>query len=58
MSYGTFTSGSSSKMAAQNEPKVYDTTTVAVAGYEDGHKGDGVAGLLSLRLTYTSKSID
>lgn len=52
--YGTFTSGSgssSSKMAAMNEPKVFDTTTTttvvaADAGFGDGGK-DGVAGWLS-----------
>jgi hypothetical protein len=50
--YGTFTSGSgssSSKMAAMNEPKVFDTTTTVVAadgGFGDGGK-DGGAGWLS-----------
>jgi hypothetical protein len=59
--YGTFSgSSSSSKMAAQNEPKVFDTTTVvaADAGFGDGNKGDGVAGWLLPKLSYTSTSID
>jgi hypothetical protein len=47
--YGTFAgagSSSSSKTAAMNEPKVFDTTTVAAdgAGFGDGSKGDGGAG--------------
>ena len=46
--YGTFSgSGSSSKMAAQNEPKTFDTTTVVAAdgaGFGDGGKGGGGVG--------------
>jgi hypothetical protein len=47
--YGTFAGAgsSSSKAAAMNEPKVFDTTTVVAAdgaGFGDGSKGDGGAG--------------
>jgi hypothetical protein len=47
--YGTFagSGSSSSKMAAQNEPKSFESTTVVAAadsGFGDGGKGDGVAG--------------
>jgi hypothetical protein len=41
-------------MAAQNEPKTFDTTVVAAdAGYGDGSKGDGVAGWLPPQSTRT-----
>jgi hypothetical protein len=45
MTYGTFAgSSSSSRMAAQKESKVFNTGVVEGGAYEDGHKGDGVAG--------------
>jgi hypothetical protein len=58
--YGTFSgSGSSSKMAAQNEPKTFDTTVVAAgdAEFGDGNKGDGVAGWLPPKFTCHFESI-
>jgi uncharacterized membrane protein len=44
MTYGTF--AGSSKMAAQKESKVFSTGVVEGGAFEDGHKGDGGAGLL------------
>lgn len=48
MTYGTFVAGSSSKMAAQKESKVFQTGVVEGGAYEDGHKGDGGNGLFFL----------
>jgi hypothetical protein len=62
--YGTFAgagSSSSSRTAAMNEPKVFDTTTVVAAegvGFGDGGKGDGVAGWLLQNYLYHFESID
>lgn len=46
MTYGTFAgpSSSSSSMAAQKEQKVFSSGVVEGGAYEDGHKGDGIAG--------------
>jgi hypothetical protein len=48
MTYGTFAEGSSSKMASNNMKKESEVLSTGVGDFEDGGKGDGVAGLFVL----------